>query len=75
MGRKNTLVFPAKFSQPFVVLVSLMEESLALNLSQVNAQEGLAAQTELVPFAIAAGGASTSASEFAKLCERRTFAE
>ncbi len=57
MGRKNVLVFPAKFSQPFVVLVSLMEESFATILSQVNAQEGRVAQTELVSFEIATGGA------------------
>ncbi len=74
-GRKNALVFPAKSSQPFVVLVSTIEESLVLILSHVNAHEGLVAQTEFVPFAIEAGGASTSESEFAKLCVRGTFAE
>ena len=63
MGRKNVLVLPAKSSRPLVDLVSLMEESLAMILSQVKAQEGRVAQSELVPFAMATGGASTSERE------------
>ena len=75
MGRKNVLVFPAKFSQPFVVLVSLMEESFATILSQVNAQEGRVAQTELVSFEIATGGAWTSERKSAMLWVRGIVAE
>ena len=75
MGRKNVLVLPAKSSRPLVDLVSLMEESLAMILSQVNAQEGRVAQTELVPFEMATGGASTSEKDSARLCVRGIVAE
>ena len=75
MGRKNVLVLPAKSSKPLVVLVSLMEESLAMILSQVKAQEGRVAQSELVPFAMATGGASTSERDSAMLWVRGMVAE
>lgn len=74
-GRKNVLVLPAKSGKPLVDLVSLMEESLAMILSQVKAQEGRVAQSEFVPFAMATGGASTSERDDAKLGVRGIVAE